>query len=71
MCNHVFSYPIDKKENYDGGKLIGICGKCGAEQESYGMRWVIPLCDDFKRGVPARNPDIRFSNKFDKGIKIC
>ena len=70
-CNHVFSYPVDKKENYDGGKLIGRCGKCGTEQKSHGMRWSIPVCDDFLREAPSHNPDIRFSNKLDKSIKIC
>ncbi len=71
MCNHVFSYPIDKRENYHGEMLIGVCRKCGAKQKSYGMRWAIPLCYDFLPEVPLHNRDIRFSNKFDKGIKIC
>ena len=54
MCNHVFGYPIDRKENYnpDGKTLTGICRHCGIRQKSYGMSWMIPRYDNFLQQTP-------------------
>uniref|UniRef100_A0A6M3L8K6 Uncharacterized protein n=1 Tax=viral metagenome TaxID=1070528 RepID=A0A6M3L8K6_9ZZZZ len=43
MCIHKFVFAEDKPENYnpDGLTLKGRC-KCGATQNAYGMRWMIP-----------------------------
>jgi len=54
MCNHVFNYPIDIKENYnsDGKTLTGICKHCGSKQKAYGMRWSILIEEALLKEVP-------------------
>jgi hypothetical protein len=54
MCNHRFVYPEDKIENRnpDGMSLTGRC-KCGAIQDSYGMRWAINRSDYLKKDDPC------------------
>jgi len=54
MCEHVFNYPPDIKENYDlnGKTLTGVCRYCGVQQKSYGMRWAIPHVDTFLEKNP-------------------
>ena len=49
MCQHVFNYPQDKRENYnpDGKTLTGKCRFCNAVQNAYGMRWSIPIEEKF------------------------
>jgi len=48
MCTHKFMFPEDKPENYnpDGKTLKGKC-KCGATQDAYGRRWMIPRLEHF------------------------
>uniref|UniRef100_A0A6M3LB64 Uncharacterized protein n=1 Tax=viral metagenome TaxID=1070528 RepID=A0A6M3LB64_9ZZZZ len=49
MCNHVFRYPEDKRENYnsDGETLTGVCKYCGKQERAYGLRWVIRMEENF------------------------
>ncbi len=49
MCNHIFIYAEDKRENYnpDAKTLTGVCKYCGAKQKSYGRRWSIPIEENF------------------------
>uniref|UniRef100_A0A6M3JKU1 Uncharacterized protein n=1 Tax=viral metagenome TaxID=1070528 RepID=A0A6M3JKU1_9ZZZZ len=53
MCNHVFVFPEDKPGNYNPGgvTLKGRC-KCGATQDAYGMRWMIPRVERFIQQNP-------------------
>jgi len=69
MCNHVFGYPIDRKENYnpDGKTLTGICKYCGVKQKSYGMRWTIPIEENFLQEIPFGDSIF----EFDKSAIIC
>jgi len=64
MCNHVFSYPEDKPENYnqDGRTLTGWCS-CGAIQKSNGMRWLIQREDRFLQQVPYGETQLEFIDK--------
>ena len=50
MCNHVFKYPLDIKENYnpDGKTLTGVCKYCGAKKRAYGMRGALPIFEKFE-----------------------
>ena len=54
MCNHKFVYPMDTVENYnsDGKTLKGRCKICGLEKNSYGIKWIIPLEEEFIKRVP-------------------
>lgn len=40
MCNHVFFYPDDRRENYnhDGKTLTGVCIYCRAKKKALGYR---------------------------------
>ncbi len=53
MCNHRFIYPEDCRENLnpDGMTLTGRC-KCGATQDSYGIRWAVRAEEKFRKDVP-------------------
>mgnify|MGYP001586208004 CR=1 FL=1 len=53
MCKHRFEFPEDKPENYNADKLTltGRC-KCGDVQTAYGMKWAIPIHDDFLQYFP-------------------
>ena len=57
MCNHIYEFPEDWRENYnpDGLTLTGKCCKCGETQKAYGMRWMIPKHDESL---------VRWPNKF-------
>jgi len=63
MCNHIFSYPEDKRGNYnpDGKTLTGIC-KCGATKRAYGRRWAIEIEEAFLLQVPSGDTRIEFDN---------
>ncbi len=62
MCNHVFDYPMDTKENYnlDGKTLTGVCRYCGAKEKAYGMRWSIPIEENFLQQVPYGETQLEF-----------
>ena len=62
MCNHVFSYPPDTRENYnpDGETLTGICKYCGIIRKSYGMQWSISREESFRKLDPLGEIRIRF-----------
>lgn len=54
MCNHVFVYPQDRPWNYNdkSGTLTGVCRNCGAKNESYGIKRVIRLEEEYFKNVP-------------------
>lgn len=69
MCKHLFSYPEDKRENYnpDSKTLTGVCKYCGVKQISYGMRWSIPLEEKFLHDIPYGKTQF----EFDKSNIMC
>ena len=64
MCKHVFVFPEDKPENYnrDGRTLTGRC-KCGAIQQSYGIRWMVRREDNFIQQIPYGETLTEFVDK--------
>uniref|UniRef100_A0A6M3LP31 Uncharacterized protein n=1 Tax=viral metagenome TaxID=1070528 RepID=A0A6M3LP31_9ZZZZ len=62
MCEHVFKYPEDKRENYNlGGKtLIGVCKLCGIRQESLGYRGAEPIFYKFQQNIPYGETQFEF-----------
>uniref|UniRef100_A0A6H2A4M3 Uncharacterized protein n=1 Tax=viral metagenome TaxID=1070528 RepID=A0A6H2A4M3_9ZZZZ len=50
MCNHLFEYPIDTRENYnhDMKTLTGICRYCGAKQKALGYRGIESLIERYR-----------------------
>jgi len=69
MCKHVFRFPEDRGENYnpDGKTLTGICMNCGAKKRAYGMRWSIPIEENFLQQVPFGESQF----EFDKTKIVC
>ena len=64
MCQHVFSYPEDKLENYnpDGETITGIC-KCGAKKKAYGMRYLLPIYDELSDNPYNKNYKVYVDEK--------
>ena len=62
MCNHVFRFPEDTGDNYnhDGNTLTGTCRHCGAKQKAYGMRWAIPIEEDFLQQILCSESSLEF-----------
>ena len=53
MCYHIFSYPEDKRDNYNPDKtLTGVYKICGTTQRSYGIRWTISEEEGFLYDPP-------------------
>lgn len=53
---------MDTKENYnlDGKTLTGVCRYCGAKEKAYGMRWSIPIEENFLQQVPYGETQLEF-----------
>ena len=64
MCNHVYDYPMDARENYnpDGKTLTGVCKYCGVKQKAYGMRWAILVEEKFLQYTPYGEVTLEFDN---------
>ncbi len=69
MCNHVFSFSEDTRENYnsDGKTLMGICKYCGLKKKAYGMRWAIKV----EESLLEVDPYNEVNEIFDKSRIIC
>uniref|UniRef100_A0A6M3LJH3 Uncharacterized protein n=1 Tax=viral metagenome TaxID=1070528 RepID=A0A6M3LJH3_9ZZZZ len=64
MCNHIFNYPEDKRENYnpDGKTLTGICKHCGLKHKSYGLVWAIQREEDWAWQGFYKDEEIKLDN---------
>jgi hypothetical protein len=71
MCNHIFDYPEDTRENYnsDGLTIMGKCRRCGISQQSYGVRWMLRRYDNLLEQVPYGSSMFRFVDKKDSVLK--
>jgi len=65
MCNHIFSYPEDTRENYnpDGKTLTGICRCCGTKKSAYGKRWAISIEEAFLQQEPFGESQFDYLDK--------
>ncbi len=64
MCDHVFVFPEEKRENYnqDGKTITGVCKHCGVKQKAFGRRWAIDIEENFLKQIPYGETRLDFVN---------
>ena len=59
MCNHIYNYPEDKRENYnpDGKTLTGVCKLCGRGDSAFGRREILLIEEKYLKEHPHKEID--------------